>query len=98
MYTYAAYPTDVCEDIVRLRRLLDKAQLPPRRTDDNLLVGTWNLRSRWSNADAHRLSRAASLDQARAGGQPPAMRAVQLTPAERSPHLRHGVGETPVAS
>ena len=45
MYSYADYPKVVCEDIVRLRRILEKAQLPPRRTDDNLLVGTWNLRN-----------------------------------------------------
>ena len=45
MYTYADYPRVVCEDIVRLRRLLDRAQLPPRRTDDNLVIGTWNVRN-----------------------------------------------------
>lgn len=44
MYTHADYPRVVCEDLVRLRRLLDRAQLPPRRTDGNLVVGTWNLR------------------------------------------------------
>jgi endonuclease/exonuclease/phosphatase family metal-dependent hydrolase len=44
MYSYADYPAAVCEDIVRLRRRLDRAQLPPRRTDENLVVGTWNIR------------------------------------------------------
>ena len=45
MYTYSEYPKFVCEDIVRLRRALDRANLPPRRTDDNLLIGTWNIRN-----------------------------------------------------
>jgi endonuclease/exonuclease/phosphatase family metal-dependent hydrolase len=44
MYSYADYPPVVCEDVVRLRRRLDRAQLPPRRTDDNLVIGTWNIR------------------------------------------------------
>lgn len=44
MYGYADYPKVVCEDIVRLRRCLDAAHLPPRRTDDNLVIGTWNIR------------------------------------------------------
>jgi endonuclease/exonuclease/phosphatase family metal-dependent hydrolase len=34
----------VVEDIARLRRRLDKANVPPRRTDHNLLIGTWNIR------------------------------------------------------
>lgn len=49
---YASYPRPVVEDIVRLRRRLGDpadpgatgAFLPPRRTDHNLIVGTWNLR------------------------------------------------------
>ena len=45
MYTHAQYPAVVCEDVVRLRRLLAKAAVPARRTDDNLLIGTWNLRN-----------------------------------------------------
>lgn len=44
MYTHADYPRAVAEDLVRLRRRLDRAQLPPRRTDANLIVGTWNVR------------------------------------------------------
>ena len=44
MYTYEDYPAIVCADIVRLRRRLDKAELPARKTDDNLIVGTWNIR------------------------------------------------------
>lgn len=42
---YADYSRETAEDIVRLRRRLDAADLPPRRTDHNLLVGTWNLRT-----------------------------------------------------
>ncbi len=44
MFTYADYPKLVCEDIVRLRRRIARSGLPPRRTDDNLLIGTWNVR------------------------------------------------------
>ena len=44
VYTYEDYPAIVCADIVRLRRRLDKAELPARKTDDNLIVGTWNIR------------------------------------------------------
>ncbi len=44
MYGYDQYPKVVCEDIVRLRRLLDRNLVPPRRTDDNIVVGTWNIR------------------------------------------------------
>lgn len=41
---YAHYPDFVVEDIVRLRRRLDAAGIPARRTDENLIVGTWNIR------------------------------------------------------
>ncbi|HYH80656.1 MAG TPA: endonuclease/exonuclease/phosphatase family protein [Longimicrobium sp.] len=42
---YADYPRAAVEDIARLRRRLDGAEIPPRRTDHNLLIGTWNLRN-----------------------------------------------------
>lgn len=42
---YADYPRHVVEDIVRLRRRLDAGNVPPRRTDHNLIIGTWNIRS-----------------------------------------------------
>jgi exonuclease III len=42
---YAQAPAFVIEDIVRLRRCLDSSQIPPRRTDDNLVVGSWNIRN-----------------------------------------------------
>ena len=41
---YADYPRAVVEDVVRLRRLLDYKNVPPRQTDYNLIVGTWNIR------------------------------------------------------
>lgn len=42
--TYSDYSRATVEDIVRLRRRLDAADVPPRRTDHNFIVGTWNLR------------------------------------------------------
>lgn len=42
---YSEYPRETVEDIVRLRRRLDAAEIPPRRTDHNVLVGTWNIQS-----------------------------------------------------
>ena len=42
---YADYSRQTVEDIVRLRRRLDQADIPPRRTDHNILVATWNLRA-----------------------------------------------------
>ncbi len=41
---HADYPAQVAEDVVRIRRRLDAALVPPRRTDHNLLIGTWNIR------------------------------------------------------
>ena len=42
---HSAYPRVVVEDIVRLRRRLDDGQIPPRRTDHNILVATWNIQN-----------------------------------------------------
>jgi hypothetical protein len=42
---YADYSRAAVEDVVRLRRRLDGANVPPRRTDHNFIVGTWNLRA-----------------------------------------------------
>jgi hypothetical protein len=42
---YTDYSRATVEDIVRLRRRLDGADIPPRRTDHNILIGTWNLRA-----------------------------------------------------
>ncbi|MBI1259618.1 MAG: hypothetical protein GC204_19290 [Chloroflexi bacterium] len=44
MIGYADYPDSTIRDIVRLRRRLDSANVPPRRTDHNVIVGTWNIR------------------------------------------------------
>lgn len=42
---YADYPRFVVEDIVRLRRRIERSGIPPRRVDANLIVGTWNIRA-----------------------------------------------------
>ncbi len=44
MYSYDDYPAIVCEDIVRLRHCLDRSRVPARKTDENLIIGTWNIR------------------------------------------------------
>lgn len=44
-FGYADYSRAAVEDIVRLRRRLDGANIPPRRTDHNFIVGTWNVRT-----------------------------------------------------
>lgn len=41
---YRKCPDFVVEDLIRLRRRLDKVNVPPRRTDHNFIVGTWNIR------------------------------------------------------
>lgn len=43
-YSYAEYPLPVVEDIARLRRRLNASQMPPKRTDYNLIIGTWNIK------------------------------------------------------
>ena len=42
---YAQYPRPVLEDIVRLRRQMDRLNLPRKLVDGNVLVGTWNIRA-----------------------------------------------------
>lgn len=42
---YASYPAETVQDIVRLRRRIAASGLPPRSTDHNLIVGTWNVRA-----------------------------------------------------
>ena len=42
---YSDYPRPVVEDIVRLRRRIQKSGIPQKLTDQNLLVGTWNVRA-----------------------------------------------------
>jgi endonuclease/exonuclease/phosphatase family metal-dependent hydrolase len=42
---YSEYPRAVVEDIARLRRRIDASGLPPKRSDQNLLVATWNIRA-----------------------------------------------------
>jgi endonuclease/exonuclease/phosphatase family metal-dependent hydrolase len=40
---YTEYPDFVVEDIVRLRRRITQCGIPPRRTDANVIIGTWNI-------------------------------------------------------
>lgn len=40
---YSDYPRNVVEDVVRLRRRISGHEIPPRKTDANLIVGTWNI-------------------------------------------------------
>jgi endonuclease/exonuclease/phosphatase family metal-dependent hydrolase len=42
---YASYPLTVVEDIARLRRRIQASGIPEKRTDKNLLIGTWNVRA-----------------------------------------------------
>jgi Endonuclease/Exonuclease/phosphatase family len=42
---YANYPRTVVEDIARLRRRIYASGIPEKRTDKNLLIGTWNVRA-----------------------------------------------------
>lgn len=42
---YSDYPRVVVEDIVRLRRRIEKSQIPAKRIDYNLIIGTWNIRA-----------------------------------------------------
>jgi hypothetical protein len=45
MRTYAEYPPFVAQDIVRLRRRIAASGLPPKIANQNLLIGTWNIRA-----------------------------------------------------
>ena len=42
---YAQYPRPVLEDVVRLRRQMERLNLPRKLVDRNVLVGTWNIRA-----------------------------------------------------
>jgi len=45
MFSYTDYSLEAIEDVVRLRRRLDASGLPPRSTDYNLLIGSWNIQA-----------------------------------------------------
>jgi endonuclease/exonuclease/phosphatase family metal-dependent hydrolase len=45
MITPADYPADTIDDVVRLRRRIERAGLPAKTTDRNLLIASWNLRA-----------------------------------------------------
>jgi endonuclease/exonuclease/phosphatase family metal-dependent hydrolase len=42
---YASYPAGVAQDIARLRRRIRHSGIPPRTTDSNLILGTWNIKA-----------------------------------------------------
>ncbi len=41
---YLSYSPETAADIVRLRRRIEAARVPPKVTDRNLLIATWNIR------------------------------------------------------
>jgi len=42
---YSTYPGVVVEDIARLRRRIRDSGIPPRTSDANLVIGTWNVKA-----------------------------------------------------
>jgi hypothetical protein len=42
---YSNYPRTVVEDIVRLRRRVERSGIPEKRVDHNIIIGTWNIRA-----------------------------------------------------
>jgi endonuclease/exonuclease/phosphatase family metal-dependent hydrolase len=42
---YSDYPRLIVEDIVRLRRRIERSRLPAKLVGRNLVIGTWNIRS-----------------------------------------------------
>ena len=45
MLTHADYPVQVVEDIARLRRRISVSGIPNKRIDENLVIGSWNIRA-----------------------------------------------------
>ncbi len=43
--TNPSYPPLVAEEIVRIRRRMERAGLPAKRVDRNLIIATWNIRA-----------------------------------------------------
>jgi hypothetical protein len=42
---YSSYPKTVVEDIARIRRKITASGLPEKITDQNLIIGTWNIKA-----------------------------------------------------
>jgi len=42
---YSSYPAEVLEDVVRLQRRIRKSGVPAKKTDQNLIIATWNIRA-----------------------------------------------------
>ncbi len=45
MIKLADYPIIALEDIVRLKRCIEDSNMPPKIVDENLLIGSWNIRN-----------------------------------------------------
>jgi endonuclease/exonuclease/phosphatase family metal-dependent hydrolase len=45
MLDYAALPPSIAKEIVLLRRRIEASGLPPKATDSNLLIATWNIKA-----------------------------------------------------
>src|SRR3972149_6185843 len=45
MLDYAALPPAIAKEIVLLRRRIEASGLPPKATDSNLLIATWNIKA-----------------------------------------------------
>lgn len=42
---YRNYPPETAADVVRVRRRIEAAHVPPKHLDQNLLIATWNIRA-----------------------------------------------------
>lgn len=45
MIEHSDYPSPVVEDIIRIRRRMRGSNLPRKRVDENLIIGSWNIRT-----------------------------------------------------
>ncbi len=45
MLDYSSYPLNLVKDIARLRRRIARSNIPSKKLDHNLIIGTWNIRS-----------------------------------------------------
>jgi Endonuclease/Exonuclease/phosphatase family len=44
MIKFSDYPIAAIEDLVRLKQRIEDSNIPPKIVDDNLLIGSWNIR------------------------------------------------------
>ena len=45
MIKFSDYPITAIEDLVRLKQRIEDSNIPPKIVDENLLIGSWNIRS-----------------------------------------------------